>query len=507
MTMRLTHSLALARVLLLFFSRRVLRMGILRSTPVRVFAAIGVAALLAICSAAAYYFLKPMVGNTAVWRLLFDTATISLVLWVQIAFLFVKILFINAEGILELSFQLPLTNRERSAAFMVYEASMTGVVVGAGSISLVVTALLLLGPAAAPRLLESIIFPVVLAYLALSIVYLLLTRLCAILRLRPIENILLVLTMFTLLVVYSTQMTELVSQVSRAYLDGKSGVIWVTSLSWISRRYGVIAGLAVAAFLAVALMLLALWLTPNQHVRHSRYLNVPVGGWLRRILGPYDWCLLRNSQTVVSASIALLLFGYLVLNPVVNPIWGFTVLSVGGLYQFAATQPLRILVGAAPSPWRIYGYLLRAQLVLLALFAVPGLAALSIVDFHALAQSTLALLGCVGGAILTICIGIVFPAEKDNPFSVFIGLSVTGVVLALAAIALGVLQLPPLAIIGCLVGASAMSIWYSLQGIQTSESRRRNAQGAVGHEFRHRVRAIDRGDSSDNPALPHVLDR
>jgi hypothetical protein len=482
-------------------------MGVLRSASVRIFAAIGVAALLATCSAAAYYFLKPLVGDTAAWRLLFDVTTVSLILWVQIAFLFVKILFVNAEGVLELSFQLPLTNRERSAAFMIYEASMTGVVVGAGFISLAVTALLLLGPAAVPRLLESIIFPVVLTYLALSVIYLLLMRLCALLRLRPIENILLVLTMFTLLVTYSARMTMLVSDVSQAYLNGKNSLIWVTSLSWMSRRYGAFAAFAAATLLVFMLMFLALWLTPNRHVRHSRYLNVPVGGWLRRILGPYDWCLLRNSQTVVGASIALTLFAYLVLSPVANPIWGFAVLSVGGLYQFAATQPLRMLVGAASSPWRIYGQLLRAQLILLALFAVPGLAILSAVDAQTFTQSPLALLGCVGGAILTVCIGIVFPAEKDNPFSVFVGLSVTCIVLALAAIGLGVLQLPPPAVIGCLVGASALSIWYAVQGIRANESGRRNAQGTVGREFRRRVRATDRGDNGSNAALSHVHDR
>ena len=100
--MRLSHAIALARMLLLFFSRRVLRAGVLRSTPIRILAVVGAVALLAIASAAAYYFLQPVAEDTAVWHLLFDAATVSLVLWAQIAFLLVKTLFLNAEGILEL---------------------------------------------------------------------------------------------------------------------------------------------------------------------------------------------------------------------------------------------------------------------------------------------------------------------------------------------------------------------------------------------------------------------
>jgi hypothetical protein len=261
-----------------------------------------------------------------------------------------------------------------------------------------------------------------------------------------------------------------------------------------------------ATVLTVALMALALWLTPNQHVRHSRYLNVPVGRLLRRILGPYDWCLLRNSQTAVGAAIALALFVYLSFNPVVNPMWSFSVLALGGLYQFTATEPLRVLVGNTASPWLTYGRLLRAQLVLMALFAVPALAMLGVVDVRTAVQSPPALFGCVSGAILTTCIGIVFPAEKDNPFSVFIGLSVTAVIAALLAIGVGMLRLPQAAVTGCLVGASALFVWYSVQGIRVSESRRRNEKGTLGHERRRRGRGADLDNRGGHVAVSHVLD-
>jgi hypothetical protein len=413
---------------------------------------------------------------------------------------------LNAEGILELSFQLPLTNRERSAALMMYEATMTGVVVGAGAVSFMATALLLLGPAAVPRLLESFIFPAVLAYLILSVIYLLLMRLFGLLGLRPIAHVLLVLALFGILILYSTQVLALAGQVSDAYLNRDDRFVWVSVLSWISRRYGSIPALAGAVLVAVALAILVLWLTPRQHVRHSRYLNVPVGRWLRRVLGPYDWCLLRNSQTFLGAAIALALFVYLVVGDAANPLWAFAILSLGGLYQFSATQPLRTLVGAESSPWKVYGRLLRAQLILMTIFVVPALAVLLVIDAQAVVQSPVALLGCAGGAVLTTCIGIVFPAEKDNPFSVFIGLSVTAVVMALGAIGLGMLHLPPMAVVGSLIGASVLFVWYSVQGIRASESGRRNEKGHVGRELRMRRTVTDVNNGSDDPALPHVFE-
>lgn len=516
---RRSHTLALTRMLLRFFTRRVLNAGVLRSRSVKAVVGILAIALLGTCSAAAYLFLKPVVTEESVWRLLFDTATISLVLWVQIAFLFVKVLFLNAEGLLELSFHLPLTNRERSAALLGYEVVMTGAVVAVGSVSLTVAALLLLGPAGVPPLLISIVFPVVLAYLGLSVVHLVLTRLFALLRLRAVQNVALVLTLFTLLVLYARSMSTMVAGVSRGYLDGRDPVFWVTGLSWAARHYGLLATAAGTTLLVAVLTVLVLGLAPSQHVRQARYLNVPVGPWLRRVLNPYDWCLLRNSQTVLSAAMAVMLFAYLAVAPVVNPLWSLALLSFSGLYQFAATQPLRMIPGAATSPWRTYHRLLRAQLLLLALFALPATAVLAGLGSATVAGSLTAVLGCVVGATLALCIGIVFPAERDNPFSIFLGLSVSVVVVALAALGLGVLQLPPAGVLGAMIAASVACVGFSVRAIGTSDSRRRREQGtsdrptssaadsargrAAAAFARHRS-AADRSDRSRSPALPHV---
>jgi hypothetical protein len=507
MSMRLRHSLAMARMLMLFFSRRVLRKGALRSAPVRIAAVVGVLALLVMGATVAYAFFKDVGADSEVWRFLFEVSTVSLILWVQIAFLIVKILFMNSEEILELTFQLPVTNRERAVAFMIYEISMTGTVVSLGAFSFTVAALLLLGPAVIPQLLVSIILPVILAYLLLSVIYQILARICGILRLRSIENVLLVLVLFGILVLYASKMQALVGDASRAYLTQEVKFTWLTSLSWAAHRYGSFATIAAATILAFALILLVLRLAPSRHVRHSRYLNLPMGRWARRFLGPYDWCLLRSSQTLVNATTALVLFVYLLIDPRLNPLWSFAILSVGGLYQFAATQPLRVLVGTTSSPWRIYGLLVRAQLVLLALFAIPGGLILLVVDAQALAQGATAFVGCIGGILVTTCVGIIFPSEKDNPFSVFVGMSLVGVILALAIIVLGLLQLPPAAVSACLAGLLALLVWYGVYGIKASEMRRRNEKGTVGRELRRRSRGPNGTGGRSDAALPHVLDR
>ncbi|WKK26997.1 hypothetical protein QZH56_16230 [Streptomyces olivoreticuli] len=504
---RLRQSAVLARMLLVFFRRRVLRAGALKSAPVRVFVTVAAVLLLAAMCTASYFFLRPLADEAAVWRLLFDTSTVSLVLWVQIAFLLVKVLFINAEGMLRLSFQLPVTNRERSTAFLMYEAAMTATVAAVGLVSLAVSALILLGPSAAGYITASIVLPTALTYLALSALYQLLTRLWMLTGFGRMAGVLNVLALFAVLAYYTAQMTPMIQDLSGAYLSRRTEYTWVTSVSWAWNEHGPWTALAASTVLSAVLVALVFALAPNQHVRQSRYLKLPGSVRLRGILEPYDWCLLRSAQTVAAAAMALALFAYLLLaQPSMNPMWGLATLSFGGLYQFTATQQLRVLPGAREPAWRVYVRLIRAQLVLLAVFAVPALAITVAIDPGRLLSSGVVLLSCLGGAVMTTCISIVFPAEKDNPFTVFLGLSVVIVVAGVSVIGLGLLSLPPWAVVGCLAGAAVAFVWYAVQGIHTSESRRRNVQGTVGSEARHRGRAADAGHRSGGPAHPHVLD-
>jgi len=507
-SVRLKQSALVARMLLSFFRRRVLRAGVLESMPVRVFVMVAAVLLLGVMCTAAYFFLQPLANEAAVWRLLFDTSTVSLLLWVQVAFLLVKVLFINAERMLQFSYQLPVTNRERSMAFLMYEAAMTGIIATAGLISLAVSALILLGPSAASYIVASVILPVALTYLVLSVLYQLMTRLWILLKIGRMAGILNVLFLFVVLAYYSTLMTPMIQDISGAYLDNKTEYMWVTMVSWAWNEYSPWLTLAGVTLLSAVLTAAVFVLAPNQHLHQSRYLNLPGSVRLRGVLGPYDWCLLRSSQTVATSAMAVAVFYYLLLvQSSMNPMWGLSALSFGGLYQFTATQPLRTLPGARASAWAVYYRLIRAQLVLLSVFAVPAITITMAIYPTRLLSTGAALAACLGGSVMTTCISIVFPAEKDNPFSVFVGLSVVIIVLGLSMIGLGLLRLPLWAVTACLVGAAIAFVWYAVQGIRTSESRIRNAQGTVGREGRHRVRVAHTDHGSGDAALSHVFNR
>lgn len=496
--MRVRQSLVLARMLLVFFQRRVLSVGALKSTPVRVFAIAAVALFVAVLAVAAHFFLKQLTEQREVWDLLFDTTTISVLLWVQVAFLAVKVLFVNADGMLQLSFQMPVTNRERSLAFLLYEAAMTGVIATVGVFALVANAIVLLGPASLGPIAVSVVLPAVLAYLMLSVLHQLLTRLWMVARLERVAGILNILILFILVAVYGSVSGSLINDITGAFLNEEPSGLWVTAIADAADGHGLLPVIAAATAAAAVLTVLAVLLSPNRHVRQSRYLNVRGGSWARRVLSPYDWCLLRSSHTATAAALAVALFAYLMLTGDANPIWALSLLTVSGLYQFTATAVLRSIPGARVPAHRVFARLLRAQCILIGAFTVPFTLAAAAVDLDWAMNAWQMSAAAAAGAVITTGIGVIFPAEKDNPLSVFIGLSAVAIVAGLGVVGLGVLNLSPWTMGAVFTGATALFAVYAIQGIHLDESRRRNEKGAAGHQLRGRsgpAHARDHGRS------------
>ena len=94
--MRFSRSFVLARMLLRYFGRRVLRAGVLASRPIRLAVGIALLALLAAAVAGAVTFLDPLQEEPEAWDLLLDVTTVSTVMWCLAAAVLVKTLFLNA---------------------------------------------------------------------------------------------------------------------------------------------------------------------------------------------------------------------------------------------------------------------------------------------------------------------------------------------------------------------------------------------------------------------------
>ena len=505
--MRLSRSLVLAHLLLRYFGRRVLRAGVLASRPIRVAVAVALLGLLAAAVAGAVTFLEPLRSQPQAWDLLLDVTTVSTVMWCLAAAVLIKTLFLNAEGMLALTFALPVTNRERAAAFVLYEAAMSAAVVTAGVCSLSIASLLVRGPRGLVPLAEAVVLPALLTYLTVSLAHQVMSRVLTALGLRRAQPAVLVVLLFALLVVHVGTVPRLTAQASSAYLERSGERPWTSAVAVLADRIGHLAAITSVLAAVVALAVATVLLTPDRHVRQARFLPWRAGIVTRRLFGPYEWCAFRSFQTWLPAVLAVALLVALCIRPVVHPTWSLSLLSMGALYQFAATDPLRRLRAGTPSAWAVYGHLVRAQ-ALLWLTAAAPVAALTVAARPELAGGlAVPLVASLAGVLVALGVGIIFPAEDDNPFSVFVGVSLTTALVALLGLGAGVLQLPPAAAAAFAAVTVVLFVVYSVIGIAASTSRSRHEEGPRPRQQHGRSRPADSRDRHPDPAVPHVLER
>lgn len=486
--------------LLRFFLRRVMTTGMLSTLGARL--GIGVLALtiVGILATLSYMFLSEMQIDTALLGLLLDMSSVSAVFWVLVLFVFVKVLFAKADSLYALTFQLPVTNRERSAAFLIYETTMVLAGVVLLFLSTVAPIVLLFGAEAIPRVLTSIIFPAVTVYLGLSIIYSLLERVLVIFRLGRWKNIVLVAACMGMIYAYNATILPATQEISFAYLDGGEANVWSTFYSRISEEAGTLLATAIFAGVLVALAGLALFVTPTVYVpprKFIRLIELPIRPLGR--LTPYVLQVLRSFETWMAALLALLTYVVLQESRPVPPLLALGALSFLGLYAYSATAPLRAIDFRATSPVRQYFHLITAQIIVVSAL----LFGFSIVE---LAQGTepLELLGVSAGVyaslLTTTLIGIMFPPERDNPFSVFMGILVALTIGLLIVVGLGLLNLPALALWAAALVTGVLIITYSIFGIRTNE--RRNRHEIETQDYHHPSGSADNHSCGHHPLVP-----
>jgi hypothetical protein len=123
--MRLKSVVLLFRLFWLFIVRRVLGRGLLASAAARLSALFLVLAAFAGFNVLSYVVIRQYLGGTGLLEPVLQVANASVGFWVLIAYTLIRVLFMKADELLKLSFNLPVTNKERTLAFALFESSVT----------------------------------------------------------------------------------------------------------------------------------------------------------------------------------------------------------------------------------------------------------------------------------------------------------------------------------------------------------------------------------------------
>lgn len=471
--MKASHVTTLVGFYLRFILRRVLGRGLLRSRGVRIVLGAGVLVSMAGFTLLSVVVIQQMFADSTYLPVVVEVAGLSAVFWVVAVYTVVRVLFLKADELTALTFTLPATNQERAVALLAFEALLVGAAATAGLGGFCLAALIVLGPEAIPGIVFGVVAPVTVTYLALSAIHWSFDRLCLACRLHRWRGILQP-------VLFGTVMVASFLWVNEQTLDhigsqfGVAPAPWIPQLVFLqlSSDHGWLAGAAVWALTAAAGVAATLALAPTQYQPITKFMNLPLPGPVS-LLGATLRALLRSFENQFILVCALVLSVPLMLSTWDLPPVHLLLPSFMGLYAYAVTEPLRRIPALDLAPLRAYGLLFGAQA------AIVAGTALVLGGIDVAVRGTLLDVGLTTGMamvslVMTTLIGIAFPPERGNPFSVAVGVTLLMTVGMTVVMGINLFDFPLAVNLVLLTSITLIAVFYSVLGIHRNQQRNRH---------------------------------
>ncbi|WP_189015189.1 hypothetical protein [Paenarthrobacter histidinolovorans] len=415
-----------------------------------------------------YTVMRQYLGGTDLFEPVLAIANVSVGFWVLIAYTLIRVLFLKADELLKLSFNLPATNKERTLAFALFEASVVAVITvfvfGAFSISTV----LLEGPAFITNIVVSIWLPVASMYLLLSVAYYLLERGLIVMRLARLRGLLVPMILALGLSVLFPYTNEQTAVIAESFIEGRDYVSPLLVYSMLEKNFGLWLAVLIFAAASTAIVAGIVAAAPRAYVPLRRFIVVLPSRIATWRLGAYTLVLFRSFETLVAVIFVFAFALFAWLQHIILPPYVLALITFQGVYAYVNSEPLRRMSALRFSAWKNYLSIVCSQLILWVTVAIPVVAV-------SLAQgievsACLPVAGfCLSNILISTLIGIAFPPEKGNPFTVLVGAVLAIIIILTIALGLNVFNLKPVVSAVVYSVLNILVVMYSILGMRRME--------------------------------------
>lgn len=367
----MTPALQLAGFLSVFLVRRIARRGVLRLPSVRwTIALAGLAAFVGFC-AFGVVILRQLISEPEQLSPLLRVVGVSTPLWVLTVFTVVRVLFMKASDLVELTFSFPLTNRARTLGFMLFESLVVGLGVMLMLGALVTGTISIGGFGILDQVITCLVMPSTVAYLVASVYYLGLERLLLRLRLARLRAFIVpVVLAATLVALYLGVSTQSESVLFAAVGQGDDYFAVQLLFADIAASHGIMAATGIWLAMLALLVCAVFAIAPRQFDPTRRFAIVP------RLFGPTEFgayfaAHIRGIETVTVCGISLAGSYALFLADIRLPPILLLAVTVQSVYAYVSTEPLRACGPRRHGPGMRYLLVIGPQLATLAIIAPP----------------------------------------------------------------------------------------------------------------------------------------
>jgi hypothetical protein len=452
------------KLLCKFLERNVLNSGILKNKLFRMMAA-GILILLILgMSVMVYMFFKTTDSSIGQTTIVLDIYGCTVFMWTYIIFLFMKILFIKKDSFARFAQQLPMTNKEKNTAVLIFEVCMSLLAVNIIASSVVFALLARYGSAFVFRIICNIYFMNITSYLVLELLYRLILWILNVLKIVRMQSAVIICFLSAILIlIYSIFYTRIVDMLLLNY-EEKKGTSPLLIFTYLMDKYSF--ALSVAFFLCVVTILGILILIIPNNISSSANLFLKLGNSKRMtVLHGYFLNISRRIDTYNYLFIITFVYILSVICNVPKAYYLILILAVNGVYAYIQTDNLRILL--MQKKYGVIGdylYLILSQTIYISIAAVPFII-VSCIRGDDFISSLLLFPLILLSVIMFTLVGIVFPPKRENPFSVFIGFIAVTMIFMVMFLACFILKLAMAGKALVLLSVTIIAIYFSILGL------------------------------------------
>ena len=390
-------------------------------------------------------------ANKNVGRAVIDIYGVNSILSVLLIYVIVKTLFSRAGALYEMTYNFPMSGKERSLAFVIFEIAALIIFIFFAIGSSIIPLLLVYGQDVVRRGVTSILLPMVVVYAAMLLLNSVISRVLQIIRL---ENLSIVFHNSILLAIvfwYNSNLFNSLQITLREGVEGKPPTFPTLIFSRIDIQAGALGVISLFFILLLLLFIFIFSVAPSMYVSSNENIKTPIPSMGYRVM-PYIAQYYRNIDTWLGFIGTVFIYVVLANSQIFNPLVSIEPVAFLGVYAYSATRTIRLFNTWERRGWVLYVYMLIPQLIFILTLSFPAF----IYDF--LSEDRMDGIYVIVSLIITLLItnfiGILFPPEKNNPFSVIVGMFALLGVSVIAVVSIIVFQ--PMQWLSVLLGIMAI---------------------------------------------------
>lgn len=462
-------------LLFMFFKRSVMNFGILKSKLFRTILLAGISVVTLIMTILVYNLLDGSGMAMQLTKTIMDVYSLTTAMWTFIIFMFMKILFLKKDSFMRFTTQLPITKSEKNVALVVFEITISLIIVNVIASSVVIAFLLKGGIRILPRILCTVFFTCSNVYLLLELFYRLVSWFASIFDISKMKDTIITCVFLgILMLLYSVILPKLTDGILFSYLD-KKGTSAIAIFSYIMDKTHFI----ISAYLFIALVLAliaAICFIPDESVEKTRQFislkhNIERIPFIKKrleknsLFASYFINISRRADTLNLGLITIFSYIMAVLVKIEHPEYAVMIYVINGLYMCVQTEGIRnILYQKYYDVIKDYMYMIVSQIIYIFIVSVP-FTFLSLFNGNDL-KDVIFMYGIMFlFTVFGTFIGIVFVPKRENPISVMIGMFATIVFVLIIALGMYILQIGKIGQVLSVLILLIITIYYSLIGL------------------------------------------